>query len=93
MVSTDKLTEPTVKAAVDALQKGDRSAWAALFEAGAKLFDDGAPRDLEKFTRDAIGHERFTSIERVSSDGLEIVGGFHSDQWGDSGSSLCGQRA
>ena len=27
--------------------------------------------------------QRFTSIERVSADGLEIVGGFHSDQSGN----------
>jgi len=80
---TDLLTNPTVKAAIDALQSADRAAWSALFERDAKLYDDGSPRSLEKFTDDAMGHERFTSIERVEKDGLEIVGGFHSDRWGD----------
>jgi hypothetical protein len=41
-MNTDALTNPTVKAAIEALQKGDRQAWAALFEAGAKLYDDGS---------------------------------------------------
>ena len=80
---TDLLTNPTVKAAIDALQRGDRAAWSALFEPDAKLYDDGSPRDLEKFTADALGHERFTSIDRVDKGGLEVIGHFHSDQWGD----------
>jgi hypothetical protein len=82
-VNTNALTNPTVKAAIEALQSGDRKAWSALFEPGAKLYDDGAPRSLEKFTRDALGHERFTSIDRVENNGLDLVGAFHSDQWGD----------
>ena len=82
-MNTNALTNPTVKAAIEALQSGDRKAWSALFEPGAKLYDDGAPRSLEKFTRDALGHERFTSIDRVENNGLDLVGAFHSDQWGD----------
>jgi len=80
---TDVLTNATVKAAIDALQKGDRRAWSALFEPDAKLFDDGSPRSLQTFTDDALGHERFTSIERVENHGLDVIGAFHSDTWGD----------
>jgi len=80
---TDRLANATVKAAIEALQKGDRSAWSALFEPDAKLYDDGEPRSLQKFTDDALGHERFTSIERVENHGLDVVGAFHSDTWGD----------
>jgi hypothetical protein len=82
-MNTEALTNPTVRAAIEALQKGDGRAWAALFEAHAKLFDDGSPRSLAAFTRDALGHERFTSIERVENQGLDITGTFHSDRWGD----------
>lgn len=80
---TDVLTNPTVKAAIDALQRGDRAAWSALFEPDARLYDDGSPRSLAKFTADALGHERFTSIEHVDKGGLEVIGAFHSDRWGD----------
>jgi len=80
---TDSLINPTVKSAIDALQRGDRAAWSALFERDGKLYDDGSPRDLAKFTADALGHERFTSIEGVSRNGLEVIGAFQSDQWGD----------
>lgn len=82
-METSTLRNPTVKAAIEAFQKGDRTAWSALFDHDAELFDDGSARSLEKFTRDAVGHERFTSIDRVGQDGLEVIGKFHSEQWGD----------
>jgi hypothetical protein len=80
---TDALKNTTVKAAIEALQKGDRKAWSALFEPDAALYDDGNPRDLQKFGMEALGHERFTAIERVENNGLDLIGKFHSDQWGD----------
>jgi hypothetical protein len=80
---TDVLTNATVKAAIEALQKGDRTAWSTLFEPDAKLYDDGSPRPLKKFMDDALGRERFTSIERVDNHGLDVIGAFHSDTWGD----------
>jgi hypothetical protein len=82
-VNTNALTNPTLKAAIEALQSGDRKAWSALFESDAKLYDNGAPRNLEAFTRDALGHERFTSIDCVENSGLGMTGAFHSEQWGD----------
>ena len=80
---TDVITNETVKAAIEALQRGDRKAWSALFEPSAALYDDGSPRSLQKFTDDALGHERFTSIESVENHGLDVIGKFHSDTWGD----------
>jgi hypothetical protein len=80
---TDKLTDSTVKAAIDALQAGDKAAWTTLFESNARLFDDGNPRDLHRFTQEALGHERFTSIDTVGENGLDVTGHFHSDEWGD----------
>ena len=82
-MNMDLLTNPTVKAVIDALQRGDQHAWSALFDAAAELYDDGSPRSLEEFTRDALGHERFTSIDSVTNQGLDLVGHFHSDRWGD----------
>jgi hypothetical protein len=82
-MKTDALTNPAVKAAIEALQSGDRKAWSALFESDAELRDDGSPRSLKEFTRDALSHERFTSIDRVRNNGLDLTGAFHSDEWGD----------
>lgn len=79
----DTITNATAKAALQAWQQGDAKTWLSFFTADAKLFDDGSPRDLKRFTNEAIGHERFTSIDKVENDGKDIYGHFHSDQWGD----------
>jgi len=81
---TDSLTNPTVKAAIEALQTGDSQAWSEQFEPDVELLDDGSPRSFHEFTRDVLGHERFTSIDRVENNGLDLTGAFHSDHWGDS---------
>jgi hypothetical protein len=47
-MKTDALTNPTVKAAIEALQSGDRKAWSALFEPDAELRNDGNPRSLKE---------------------------------------------
>lgn len=82
-MNTDKITNPVAKKAIEALQKGDSQTWASLFKAQADFYDDGNKRDLAAFTKSAIGHERFTSIDKVENDGTAVYGNFHSDQWGD----------
>ena len=79
-MKTDALANPIVRAAIEALQNGNRKTWSALFEPDVKLYDDGSPRSLKEFTRDALGHERFTSIYRVENNGLDLTGAFHSDR-------------
>ena len=80
---TASLNNPVVKSAIDALQQGDLQAWNALFTADATLLDDGRKIDLAAFSKDALGHERFTAIDKVENNGLDIYGKFHSDKWGD----------
>lgn len=82
-MNTDKLTHATVKQAINALQTNDSKAWFALFTDKAALFDDGNKMDFKSFWQKAIGHERFTSIDKVENNGLDVYGRFHSDQWGD----------
>jgi hypothetical protein len=73
-MKTDALTNPIIKAAIEALQNGDRKTWSALFEPDAELYDDGSPRSLKEFTRDALGQERFTSVNRVENNELDLTG-------------------
>jgi hypothetical protein len=75
----ETLTHPVVKAAIDALRAGDGEAWRELFDPDAVLLDDGHPRDLERFSDEAVGHERFASIDTVRDGGLKIEGEFQSD--------------
>ncbi|MBO9203336.1 MULTISPECIES: nuclear transport factor 2-like protein [Niastella] len=82
-MDTSKLSNPTVKEAFQAWQAGDSTLWLSYFTPDAQLLDDGHPRDFQNFSREAIGHERFTSIDIVKDTGRSIYGKFHSDTWGN----------
>lgn len=82
-MNTAIITNPIVKKAIDALQAGDKNAWFELFTTDAQLFDDGNKIDFKGFSESALGHERFTSIDKVENEGLNLYGKFHSDKWGD----------
>ena len=77
------LSNPIVHHAIDALQRGDKKAWLSHFTTKPQLFDDGKSRDFHLFVDEAIGTERFTKIELVENQGLDVHGQFHSDRWGD----------
>ena len=82
-MDTSKLTNETVKKAFVAWQNGDSKTFLSYFTDDAKLFDDGNSRDFSKFVKDACGHEKFTSIDKVENNGLDIMGNFHTESWGD----------
>ncbi|GAB3998517.1 hypothetical protein GCM10028807_46430 [Spirosoma daeguense] len=82
-MDTSKLNNSTVKAAFDAWQAGDATKWLSFFTPDAKLYDDGSARDFRRFVKEACGHERFTSIDKVEDDGKLIYGKFHTESWGD----------
>ena len=82
-MNTDKLTNPVVRKAIEALQSGDKNSWFALFNDKAELYDDGNKMNFQAFFEKALGHERFTSIDKIGNNGLDLYGKFHSDQWGD----------
>lgn len=79
----NKISNETVKAAITAWQQGDSTLWLSFFTPDAELLDDGKPRDFKRFSKEAIGHERFMTIDKVEEDGRAVYGRFHSDTWGD----------
>lgn len=83
VMDTSKLTNSIVKAAFQAWQQGDSKLWLSFFTDKAQLLDDGRPRNFQQFSTEAIGHERFTSIDKIEDNGLSIYGRFHSDTWGN----------
>jgi hypothetical protein len=82
-IDLTKLSNAKVKAAIAALQKGDEKTWFPLFAIDVAFYDDGNQMKFNNFFKKALGHERFTSIDKVENNGLEVYGHFHSDQWGD----------
>jgi hypothetical protein len=79
----NKITNKIVKEAIEAWQQGNSELWLSFFTIDAKLLDDGNIRNFKKFSTEAIGHERFTGIDKVEDSGLSVYGQFHSDTWGD----------
>ncbi|RKO72214.1 hypothetical protein D7322_08985 [Sphingobacterium puteale] len=78
-----KITNEKVKQALEMWQDGDSKTFISFFIANPKLTDDGSSRDFSNFVKEACGHERFTSIDKVENNGLDIYGNFHTESWGD----------
>ena len=55
----DLLTNPTVKAAIEACRRVTRMHGQRSFTPDATMMDDAHPRNLKAFTKDALGHEHF----------------------------------
>ena len=83
MIDLEKLTNTGVRRAIQALQSGDKAAWLSCFSTDVTMTDDGSPRSFAKFSDQALGSERFLSIDKVDGAGLHLTGHFHSDQWGE----------
>jgi hypothetical protein len=86
MVNTEQLTNPLVKAAIEAINAADRQAWFALFANGAVLTDDGNVKELIQWSDgEFFGKSKayVKSIDRVEDNGLTVYSKFHSDRWGE----------
>lgn len=76
-----KITNDTVKKAIEALQAGDK-AWYTFFTENVVMTDDGTKVDFKDFFGHALGKERFLSIDKVENDGKEVYGKFQAGSWG-----------
>src|SRR5260221_14219966 len=81
-----QLTNPLVKAAIEAMNAGDRQGWFNLFANGAELTDDGNANNFTQWSdSELFGKSKayLMSIDRVEDNGQTIYGKFHSDRWGE----------
>ncbi|WP_194775792.1 nuclear transport factor 2-like protein [Pararhodonellum marinum] len=78
-----KITNPTVKNAIEALQANDLKAWYSHFTDEAVFTDDGRNLDFKSFFDNAFDKkEKFLTIDKVENDGKNIYGNFYAGQWG-----------
>ncbi|MCD0471421.1 hypothetical protein [Flavobacterium sp. JAS] len=82
-MNLSNINNQIVKKAIEALQNADKTAWFSLFTDNAALYDDGNKQNFKSFFEKAIGHERFTSIDKIENNSLSVYGKFHSDTWGN----------
>ncbi|HCA06156.1 MAG TPA: hypothetical protein DEO71_03095 [Chryseobacterium sp.] len=76
-----KITDDTVKQAIQALQDGDQS-WYTFFTENPMMTDDGNTIDFKSFFSHALGKEKFLSIDKVENDSKDIYGNFEAGKWG-----------
>ncbi|WP_228377635.1 hypothetical protein [Chryseobacterium gallinarum] len=80
-MDVSKITDATVKQAIEALQTGDKS-WYGFFTENPVMTDDGNTVDFKSFFSNALGKEMFLTIDRVENNGKDIYGNFKAGQWG-----------
>ena len=76
-----KITNETVKQAIEKLQSGDKS-WYSYFTDNPLMTDDGNTIDFKQFFSKALGTEKFLTVDKVENDGKDIYGSFKAGQWG-----------
>ncbi|MFF2353193.1 nuclear transport factor 2 family protein [Kitasatospora sp. NPDC058115] len=83
-IAPAKLSDPTVRAAVTAINAGDRQAFVDLLAPDATMSDDGSERDLQ----DWIDREIFTvhghmEVRSESDGGRALVADYRNETWGE----------
>jgi len=61
-METNRISNKTVKAAIEAWQQGNSELWLSFFTEDAKLFDDGNSRNFKKFSTEAYRTRTFYTI-------------------------------
>ncbi|GAA1254403.1 hypothetical protein GCM10009665_51330 [Kitasatospora nipponensis] len=83
-ISPAKLSDPTVRSLVAAINAGDRAAFEALLTADATMSDDGSDRDLAQWTDKEIFSVRgHMDVQSESDGGRALVATFRNDTWGE----------
>ncbi|WP_265131071.1 hypothetical protein [Chryseobacterium oranimense] len=80
-MNLSKITNETVKSAIEALQSGNDE-WYSFFTSNPEMTDDGHRVDFKQFFNKALGKEKFLTIDKVENDGMDIYGKFEAGQWG-----------
>ena len=83
-IATDKLSDPTVRALVAAINANDRSAFLALLTPDATMSDDGTDRDLtEWIDREIFSVHGHIEVQTESDGGRALVADYRNDTWGE----------
>ncbi|MFD6891401.1 nuclear transport factor 2 family protein [Streptomyces sp. NPDC059957] len=84
MIKPDQLSDPAVRAFVDAVNENDRVAFQAALTADATMADDGSERDItgwaDKEIFAANGH---MTVEKQDDEGRSLIVSFRNDIWGE----------
>ncbi|MER8094530.1 nuclear transport factor 2 family protein [Streptomyces goshikiensis] len=84
MIAPSQLSEPAVRAFVNAVNAGDRAAFQEALTPGATMSDDGSDRDVAQWADKEIfssgGH---MDVETEADGGRSLVVNYRNDTWGE----------
>ncbi|WP_158891111.1 nuclear transport factor 2 family protein [Amycolatopsis anabasis] len=83
MPTTSEISDPVVRALIDAINAGDRDAFYEVLTPDATMSDDGADRDLDQW----VDQEIFSAngrleVESATDDGRSLIANYRNDRWG-----------
>ncbi|NEA62038.1 nuclear transport factor 2 family protein [Streptomyces sp. SID12488] len=83
-IQTAKLSDPAVRAFVNAVNAHDREAFQAVLAPDATMSDDGSDRDLAEWTeREIFSSHGHMEVDNESRGGRVLVAGYSNDTWGE----------
>lgn len=78
-----KISNESVRKAIEALQENDKKAWYSYFTEDAVFSDDGRKMDFRSFFDNAFDKkEKFLSLDKIENEGKDLYGDFYAGQWG-----------
>ncbi|MER7495310.1 nuclear transport factor 2 family protein [Streptomyces pharetrae] len=83
-IHTARLSDPAVRAFVDAVNSHDRAGFMALLAPGATMADDGSDRDLtEWIDREIFSTHGHLEVDNESAGGRALIARYRNDTWGE----------
>ncbi len=83
-ISVDKLSNPSVRALVAAINSNDEQAFYQVLSPDATMSDDGSDRDLRQWADAEIfsshGH---LDVASERSGGVDLIADYRNDTWGE----------
>ncbi|MER6027915.1 nuclear transport factor 2 family protein [Streptomyces sp. NPDC001851] len=79
-----KLSDPVVRAFVNAVNSHDREGFMALLAPDATMSDDGSDRDLADWTdREIFSSHGHMEVDNESAGGRVLLARYRNDTWGE----------
>lgn len=78
-----KISNETVRKAIEALQNNDKATWYTYFIDDATFTDDGNKMNFKSFFDNAFDKkEKFLEFDKIENEGKDLYGKFYAGQWG-----------
>ncbi|TGB01517.1 nuclear transport factor 2 family protein [Streptomyces sp. MZ04] len=83
-IQVNRLSDPTVRAFVTAVNTNDQAAFQAVLTPDATMSDDGSDRDVADWTeREIFSSNGHMEVENESDGGRALIVSYRNDTWGE----------